>query len=109
MSCIGRYHREFYTVYIKSLTNLRSNTKIGIYLDAVYSSNACRSIIESTPAPNAITTLQSMDRDSTCQLSLAGDMICMLRDGLLQRPEVESMKGKVDTISLDVSPCNPYL
>ncbi|CAG8277166.1 unnamed protein product [Penicillium olsonii] len=41
-----------------------------------------------------------MDRDSTCQLSLAGDMICMLRDGFFRRPEVEHMKGIVDTMSL---------
>ena len=44
-----------------------------------------------------------MGRDSTCQLSLAGDMICMLRDGLLQRPEVEKKVGEVEQMFLDVS------
>ncbi|KAJ5153992.1 uncharacterized protein N7500_009431, partial [Penicillium coprophilum] len=78
---------------------ISSNTKIGIYLDAIYASPTCRSIIESTPASNAITKLESLDRESTCQLSLAGDMICMLRDGLLKCPEVE-MKEETWTVSM---------
>lgn len=84
------------------LADSRSNTKIGIYLDAIYASRTCRSIIEFTPAPNAITELESMDRESTCQLSIAGDMICMLRDGLLQFPGVEKQVGKVEQMFLDV-------
>lgn len=97
-------------VEIKKLQNLKFSEHRSSKRDARVTRNhvnACRSIIKSTPAPNAITTLQSMDRDSTCELSLAGDMVSMLRDGLFQRPEVESMKGKVDTISLNVNPCNP--
>lgn len=44
-----------------------------------------------------------MNRESTCQLSLAGDMICMLRDGLLQCPGVEKKVGKVEDMFFDVS------
>ncbi|KAJ5817014.1 hypothetical protein N7447_009247 [Penicillium robsamsonii] len=80
---------------------ISSNTKIGIYLDAIYASPHCRSIIESSSAPNAITQLESMDRESTCQLSLAGDMICMLRDRLLQFPKVEKKVSKVEQMFLD--------
>ncbi|KAJ5371992.1 hypothetical protein N7517_003998 [Penicillium concentricum] len=80
---------------------ISSNTKVGIYLDAIYASPTCRSIIQTTSAPNAITQLESLDRESTCQLSLAGDMIYMLRDGLLQFPEVEKKVSKVEQIFLD--------
>jgi hypothetical protein len=36
-----------------------------------------------------------MDRDKTCQLSFAGDMVRMLVNGLLERPEVQNVEGAV--------------
>ncbi|RAL14116.1 uncharacterized protein BO97DRAFT_365897 [Aspergillus homomorphus CBS 101889] len=80
---------------------ISSNTTVAIYLKAIYSSAAFRSIIDSTPAPHAITRLEEMDHNSTCQLSIAGDMICMLIDGLLARPEVEKLVGKVEEARLE--------
>ncbi|KAJ5275122.1 hypothetical protein N7497_005735 [Penicillium chrysogenum] len=80
---------------------ISSNTKIRDYLKAIYSSPVCASIIRSIPAPNAVTKLESMDRDKTCQLSFAGDMVLMLVNGLLERPEVQSVEGAVEKASLN--------
>ncbi|PYH42869.1 uncharacterized protein BP01DRAFT_302460 [Aspergillus saccharolyticus JOP 1030-1] len=79
---------------------ISSNTTVAIYLKAIHSSATLRSIIDSTPAPNAVTQLASMSHDSTCQLSVAGDMLCMLIDGLLARPEVEKLTATVDAAHL---------
>lgn len=84
-----------------------SNTKIRDYLKAIYSSPVCASIIRSIPAPNAVTKLESMDRDKTCQLSFAGDMVLMLVNGLLERPEVQNVEGAVEKASLNVCGFQP--
>lgn len=84
------------------LTNRCSNTKIRDYLKAIYSSPVCASIIKSIPAPNAVTNLESMDRDKTCKLSFAGDMVLMLLNGLLKRSEVQNVEGAVEKASLNV-------
>ncbi|PYI31203.1 hypothetical protein BP00DRAFT_371445 [Aspergillus indologenus CBS 114.80] len=80
---------------------ISSNTTVAIYLKAINSSQTLRSIIDATPSPNAVTKLEAMDHNSTCQLSSAGDMICMLIEGLLARPEVEKMTAKVEEARLD--------
>ena len=54
-----------------------------IYLSALESSRTCRSLISSTPSPNAITRLKEEDEESTCRLSMAGDMVMMLVEGIL--------------------------
>lgn len=79
---------------------ISSNTKIRDYLKAIYSSPVCASIIRSIPAPNAVTKLESMNRDKTCQLSFAGDMVSMLVNGLLERAEVQNVEGAVGRASL---------
>ena len=58
--------------------------------------------MRSIPAPNAVTTLESLGGDNTCELSFAGDMVCMLVDGLLERPDVEKVQGEVREVSLKV-------
>jgi hypothetical protein len=78
----------------------RSNTKAGIYLDTVDSSPVCREIIRSTPAPNAVTRLQEKGRDDTVQLSMAGDMLEMLFDGIVRSGRVKTVRGDVEEISL---------
>ncbi|CAG7960027.1 unnamed protein product [Penicillium nalgiovense] len=80
---------------------ISSNTKIRDYLKAIYSSPVCASIIKSIPAPNAVTNLESMDRDKTCKLSFAGDMVLMLLNGLLKRSEVQNVEGAVEKASLN--------
>ncbi|GKZ35502.1 hypothetical protein AbraIFM66950_006164 [Aspergillus brasiliensis] len=82
--------------------DISSNTTVAIYLKAIHFSDTLRSIIDSTPAPNAVTKLESMDHSSTCQLSVAGDMICLLIEGLLARPEVEKLTTTVDGAHLEL-------
>ncbi|OCF78403.1 hypothetical protein I204_00343 [Kwoniella mangroviensis CBS 8886] len=79
---------------------ISSNTKVGIYLDAVDSSATCRRIIDTTPGPNAMTELKKIDRDETCQLSLAGDMIEMIEEGISKDGGVEKIRGDVEEIRL---------
>ncbi|ORX41235.1 pyridine nucleotide-disulfide oxidoreductase-domain-containing protein [Kockovaella imperatae] len=80
---------------------ISSNTKIGIYLDALESSTTCRRIIENAPKPNAVTELEQMDREDTCRLAMAGDVLKLLIDGLKKRSEVEAAVGEVDEAHLD--------
>lgn len=82
----------------------RRNTKTGIYLDAVGSSAACQRVIDSTPSPHSVDRLKEIDRDETCQLSLAGDMVMMLIEGLLRLyGGVEKRVDQVDSAELEVS------
>ncbi|WVQ95747.1 hypothetical protein IAU59_002846 [Kwoniella sp. CBS 9459] len=78
---------------------ISSNTKVGIYLDAIESSPTCQKIVSSTstpaPSPNAIDKLRSIDKDETCQLSLAGDMIELLEAGVVGIEGVEKCVGEV--------------
>ncbi|KAJ5121700.1 Major facilitator superfamily domain general substrate transporter [Penicillium atrosanguineum] len=60
----------------------------------------CVSIIQSVSVPNAVTILESMDRDRTYELSSAGDMVCMLVNSILKRPDVQSIQGEVERASL---------
>jgi hypothetical protein len=84
--------------------DLTRNTKVGIYLDAAQSSKTCRDIISSTPRPNAVTKLEELDKEKTCQLSTAGDMVMMLIEGILALSEVTKYLGQVEEARLgDVS------
>jgi hypothetical protein len=48
-----------------------------------------------------------MNRDKTCQLRFAGDMISMLVNGLLDRSEVQNIEGEVERASLEVCGLHP--
>lgn len=85
----------------KAVADRCSNTKTGIYLDAIHSSPTCTSIADSTPKPNAITKLEELDREETCQLALAGDMIRLLITGTLERKEVTKLIGEVEEAGYD--------
>jgi hypothetical protein len=48
--------------------------------------------------------MEAIDKEKTCQLSTAGDMIMMLINGLLGLPELDKCIGRVDEARLgDVS------
>ena len=81
---------------------MRSNTKVGIYLDAVKSSAICRQIIESSPQPNAVSRLAGFDREETVELSLAGDMIEMLIEGILRTGRVQKVVAEVSEARYEV-------
>lgn len=76
------------------------NTKTGLYLDAISTSSTFNAIIKSTPKPNAVTRMEEMDRDDTCLLGLAGDVLEMLIDGILRIGGVEKWIGEVESAEL---------
>lgn len=78
------------------------NTKTGLYLDAIHSSKIFNKIIDSTPKPNAMTRLEEVDRDETCVLGVAGDVVKMLIDGLTSIGGVEKCLGEVESAELEV-------
>ena len=75
-----------------------SNTKIHIYLDALESSPTCRQIIQYTPKPNAVTTMQDMDPESTCELAKAGDIVTMLEEGLVESGKVHKIRAEATVL-----------
>ena len=79
------------------------NTKAGIYLDAIHSSPTCTRIADAAPHPNAIDGLKAIDRDETCELSLAGDMVMLLTKGLLATAAVDNIFGEVEDARWSVS------
>jgi hypothetical protein len=80
------------------------NTKTGIYLDAIHSSQSCMRVVQSTPKPNAVTRLEEIDREETCLLGLAGDMMMMLIEGLLRLEDgLEKCSDEVARAELNVS------
>jgi hypothetical protein len=83
------------------VTNGR-NTKTGLYLDAIHSSKIFNKIINSTPKPNAMTRLEEVDRDETCLLGVAGDVVMMLIDGLISVEGVEKCVGEVESAEFKV-------
>ncbi|KAK4687904.1 hypothetical protein P7C73_g2204, partial [Tremellales sp. Uapishka_1] len=52
-------------------------------------------IIRAIPSPNAIDKLEKIDREKTCQLSLAGDMLHLLSEGFAKLPGVKTLKSDV--------------
>lgn len=78
------------------------NTKTGLYLDAIHSSEIFNKVIDSTPKPNAMTKLEGVDRDDTCLLGVAGDVVMMLIHGLLAIEGVEKCLGEVKSAKLAV-------
>ena len=78
------------------------NTKTGLYLDAIHSSKIFNKIIDTTPKPNAMTRLEEVDRDETCMLGVAGDVVMMLINGLLAIEGVEKCLGEVESAEFKV-------
>jgi len=78
------------------------NTKTSLYLDAIHSSKIFNKIIDSTPKPNAMTRLEEVDRDETCMLGVAGDVVMMLIDGLLAIEGIEKCVGEVESAEFKV-------
>ncbi|WWD20516.1 hypothetical protein CI109_104992 [Kwoniella shandongensis] len=82
---------------------ISSNTKTGTYLDAVHSSPTCCHIVESASHPNAVDEMEQINREDTCQLSLAGDLVQLLVDGVIGMEGIEKCLGEVAEARLDDS------
>ncbi|KAL7422646.1 hypothetical protein Q5752_001937 [Cryptotrichosporon argae] len=72
---------------------ISSNTKVGIYLDALGSSPTCARTMAALPADCAVREMERMDRDGTCRLSLAGDVVRLLIDALRARDDVDCVRA----------------
>lgn len=48
-----------------------------------------------------MTRLEAIDRDDTVQLSMAGDLIMFLIEGILASGRVKRIKGRVEEVSFD--------
>lgn len=73
------------------------NTRTKLFVDYARSSRALAHVVDTSPAPNPVTVLESLPPDDTCSLGYAGDMISMLIDGLASNAAVESHRGRVTT------------
>ena len=78
-----------------------SNTKAGLFAQWATGTKTFSHIIESTPKPNAYERLISFDQDKGCILGDAIDVAKMLSDGLRRDSRVDSVRGRVETISKD--------
>lgn len=89
----GRVNRKYREV--------PSNTKVSLFQAYATSLAPFRSVIESTPRPNAFTTLAKLDQEKTCHLHYAADMIRGLTDGLIKMDQVHACQGFVTAASLN--------
>ncbi|KAI2642304.1 hypothetical protein GGS21DRAFT_501893 [Xylaria nigripes] len=78
-----------------------SNTKVNLFVQFAHAVSPFKTIVETTPKPNALTVLQDLPQDRGCRLSYAADMCLMLTDGLAKHPEVQLQQGKVTSATLD--------
>ncbi|KAI0466387.1 hypothetical protein F4859DRAFT_307278 [Xylaria cf. heliscus] len=78
-----------------------SNTKVSLFVQFANEVSPFKAIVESTPKPNPLTALQQLPQDQGCRLSYAADMCLMLTDGLAVHPQVQSLRGKVTSATLD--------
>ncbi|KAF2083677.1 hypothetical protein K490DRAFT_51050 [Saccharata proteae CBS 121410] len=80
-----------------------SNTKVKLFIDFAEAVQPFRSILESTPSPNAITELRQLRQDKGCNLGKAADMCLMLTDGLSKNPSIQQTHGSVRGATFDPS------
>ncbi|RMD44501.1 hypothetical protein DV735_g741, partial [Chaetothyriales sp. CBS 134920] len=72
----------------QSYREVPSNTKVSLFVDFARAVKPFRDVIDSTPAPNAITRLLQLDQNQHCTLANAADMCQTLTDGLVKRDDV---------------------
>ncbi|EXJ80876.1 hypothetical protein A1O3_07163 [Capronia epimyces CBS 606.96] len=77
----------------KKYRDVSSNTKVSLFLAYINALAPFREIVQSTPAPNAVTTLESLDATAGCRLHYAADMLVMLSEGLKRHPNVHTLVG----------------
>ncbi|KAI1622708.1 pyridine nucleotide-disulfide oxidoreductase-domain-containing protein [Exophiala viscosa] len=86
---------------LKKYRQVSSNTKVSLFLKYAYILEPFRHIIESTPKPNAISALESLDPNAGCDLSYAHDLCLMITNGLRRLPNVDGQVGKVEEVKLN--------
>ncbi|OKO94375.1 hypothetical protein PENSUB_11642 [Penicillium subrubescens] len=88
----GRVHRKYREV--------PSNTKVALFQAYATAVQPFKTVIESTPRPNAFTTMAKLDQEKTCHLGYAADMIRGLTDGLIKMDQVHACRGFVTAANL---------
>ncbi|KAK4127157.1 hypothetical protein N657DRAFT_641104 [Parathielavia appendiculata] len=81
---VGQFHRE-----------LPSYSPAGDYLEYARAIQTFRDISAEAQQPNAVTKLRQLEREMTCSLNYAADMLMLMTDGLLKSPRIEPVMGTV--------------
>jgi len=59
-----------------------------------------RNVVNTTPTPNAFSTMTKLDQAKGCHLSYAADMLRALTDGLLKSDQIYRCQGIVTAADL---------
>ncbi|KAI1266376.1 hypothetical protein F5Y18DRAFT_383422 [Xylariaceae sp. FL1019] len=78
-----------------------SNTKVNLFVQFANEVSAFRTVLKTTPKPNAITALEELPQDKGCRLSYAADMCLMLTDGLAKDGRIQQEAANVAIATLD--------
>lgn len=79
----------------RKLTTDNSNTKVALFQAYSTAVQPFRTVIDTTPTPNAFSTLAKLDQDKTCHLHHAADMLRALTDGIVKMDQLYSCRGEV--------------
>lgn len=77
-----------------------SNTKVGLFQQYATVLQPFRTVINTTPIPNAFSKLAKLDQEKTCHLHHAADMIQALTNGLGKFEQVHKYQGMVTAANL---------
>ena len=72
-----------------------SNTKVSFFEAYATAVQPFRNVVKSTPVPNAFTALLKLDKNQTCALHYAVDVLKVLTDGLAKHDQVYPCHGVV--------------
>lgn len=82
-----------------------SNTKAELFTTFARFLSPFRDIVDSVPAPNAMTRIAALPGKETCELSYGADMCMLLTEGLKKHEDVNAHRGQVTAANYDeVSP-----
>ncbi|KAJ5563663.1 FAD-dependent pyridine nucleotide-disulfide oxidoreductase [Penicillium sp. DV-2018c] len=94
----GRVHAKYREV--------PSNTKVSLFQAFSTATQPFQKVINNTKAPNAFSELAKLDKESTCQLSYAADMVRSLTEGLMKMDDVYACQGSVKSAHLNETTSN---
>ncbi|OJJ46274.1 hypothetical protein ASPZODRAFT_2092057 [Penicilliopsis zonata CBS 506.65] len=87
----------------KKYREVPSNTKVSFFQAYATAVQPFRTVISSTPIPNAFLTISKLDQNKTCTLDHAADMVRALTDGIVGMDEVDQCVGTVTAATLENS------
>ncbi|KAJ9297637.1 hypothetical protein DTO271G3_4412 [Paecilomyces variotii] len=84
----------------KKYREVPSNTKVSLFQAYAKAVQPFRTVIDTTPKPNAFTTMTKLDPDQGCPLHYAADLCKMLTEGITKRDDVYACCGVVTKADL---------